>query len=245
MKLFGTFYFIAEKEELIEKINNLLNDFGRKGAQDNKQGQALLKSYCHSAIKLINKYFATDLRSVRKCIKRLDSYAANDNAELMQARMIDVYDTLVNLRTIVENSVQLSDSPSCKDMLDLTVEDAVAIANDFNKNRALKSLTILGLLGKKIGDAITIVDIKAFYQDKIDGLYREINEDDGKATSTEHYLMSKFKCELGYCYKAIAKTGVGLFKDVYDIAKIAEDDIRAYESISTKQVGQIDSAIVG
>lgn len=49
-------------------------------------------------------------------------------------------------------------------------------------------------------------------------------------------MLAKFKCELGYCYKAIIKTGVGVFKGVHDLVTQADDDIEAYRMMESGQV---------
>lgn len=46
----------------------------------------------------------------------------------------------------------------------------------------------------------------------------------------------KFKCELGYCHKAIIKTGVGVFKGVHDLVRQADDDIEAFRMMESGQV---------
>ena len=112
----------------------------------------------------------------------------------------------------------------------------MSVANDFNSDRNSKGVITIGMLGKKIGDIITIADIRSYYQDRLDSLEREIDEDNGQASVTESFLLAKFKCELGYCHKAIIKTGVGLFKGVHDLVKQADDDIEAFRMMESGQV---------
>ena len=236
MKLTGTFYFIGEKEDVLKSIDETMSAYNRNDVSCNKHDGALLKSYCHAAIKVLDSYFASDLRTVRKCRKHFEKLASSDILEIVPYRFLDVSDTLNNLKTIVKDSVKVSDMPSCKDMLELSVEDAVSVANDFNSERNSKSLITIGLLGKKIGDIITISDIRSYYKERLDSLEREIDEDNGQASVTESFLLAKFKCELGYCHKAIIKTGVGLFKGVHDLVKQADDDIEAFRMMESGQV---------
>ena len=49
-------------------------------------------------------------------------------------------------------------------------------------------------------------------------------------------MLAKFKCELGYCHKAIIKTGVGVFKGVHDLVRQADDDIEAFRMMESGQV---------
>ena len=236
MKLTGTFYFIGEKEDVLKSIDEMMSAYNRNDVSCNKHDGALLKSYCHAAIKLLDSYFASDLRAVRKCRKHFEKLASSDVLELVPYWFLDVSDTLNNLKTIVKDSVKISDMPSCKDMLELSVEDAVSVANDFNSERNSKSLITIGLLGKKIGDIITISDIRSYYKERLDGLQREIDEENGLPSVTEAFLLAKFKCELGYCHKAIIKTGVGVFKGVHDLVRQADDDIEAFRMMESGQV---------
>ena len=236
MKLTGTFYFIGEKEDVLESIDEAITNYNRKGVSCNKHDGALLKAYCHAAMKVLDTYFASDLRAVRKCRRHFEKLSFSDSLDLVPLGFLDVSDTLNNLKTIVKDSVKISDMPSCKDMLELSVEDAVSVANDFNSERNSKGLITIGLLGKKIGDVITIADIRSYYKERLDGLQREIDEENGLPSVTEAFLLAKFKCELGYCYKAIIKTGVGVFKGVHDLVTQADDDIEAYRMMESGQV---------
>ena len=236
MNLTGTYYYIGEKEDVLKSIDETMSAYNRNDVSCNKHGGALLKSYCHAAIKVLDRYFASDLRAVRKCRKHFEKLAYSDILEIVPYRFLDVSDTLNNLKTIVKNSVKISDMPSCKDMLELSLEDAVSIANNFNSDRNTKGVITIGMLGKKIGDIITIGDIRSYYQDRLDGLEREVNEDNGQASVTESFLLAKFKCELGYCHKAIIKTGVGVFKGVRDLLTQADEDIKAFRMMESGQV---------
>ena len=86
------------------------------------------------------------------------------------------------------------------------------------------------------GDVITIADIRSYYKERLDGLQREIDEENGLPSVTEAFLLAKFKCELGYCHKAIIKTGVGVFKGVHDLVRQADDDIEAFRMMESGQV---------
>ena len=236
MKLTGTFYFIGEKDDVLKSIDETMCAYNRNDVSCNKHDGALLKSYCHAAIKVLDSYFASDLRAVRKCRTHFEKLASSDILEIVPYRFLDVSDTLNNLKTIVMESVKICDMPSCKDILELSLEDAVSVANNFNSDRNSKGVITIGMLGKKIGDIITIADIRSYYRDRLDGLEREIDEDKGQASVTESFLLAKFKCELGYCHKAIIKTGVGLFKGVHDLVKQADDDIEAFRMMEAGQV---------
>ena len=236
MKLTGTFYFIGEKEDVLKSIDETMTAYNRKGVSCNKHDGTLLKAYCHAAMKVLDTYFASDLRAVRKCRKHFERLACSEILELVPLGFLDVSDTLNNLKTIVTDSVKICDMPSCKDMLDLSVEDAVSVANDFNSDRNSRGLITIGLLGKNIGDVITIADIRSYYRERLDGLQREIDEENGLPSVTEAFLLAKFKCELGYCHKAIIKTGVGVFKGVHDLVTQADDDIEAFRMMESGQV---------
>ena len=136
-------------------------------------------------MKVLDTYFASDLRAVRKCRRHFEKLSFSDSLDLVPWGFLDVSDTLKNLKTIVTDSVKISDMPSCKDMLELSVEDAMSVANDFNSERNSKSMITIGLLGKKIGDIITVADIRSYYKERLDGLQREIDEENGLPSVTE------------------------------------------------------------
>lgn len=236
MNLTGTYYYIGEKEDVLKSIDETLAAYNRKDVSCNKLDGALLKAYCHAAMKVLDTYFASDLRAVRKCRKYFERLASSDSLELLPFWFLDVSDTLNNLKTIVKESVKICDMPSCRDMLDLSIDDAVSVANDFNSDRNSKGLIIIGLLGKTIGEVITIADIRSYYKERLDGLQREIDEENGHPSVTEAFLLAKFKCELGYCHKAIIKTGVGVFKGVHDLLTQADEDIKAFRMMESGQV---------
>ena len=236
MNLTGTYYYISEKEDVLKSIDETMAAYNRKGVSCNKHDGTLLKAYCHAAMKVLDTYFASDLRAVRKCRRHFEKLSFSDSLDLVPWGFLDVSDTLNNLKTIVTDSVKISDMPSCKDMLELSVEDAVSVANDFNSERNSKGLITIGLLGKKIGDIITVADIRLYYKERLDGLQREIDEENGHPSVTEAFLLAKFKCELGYCHKAIIKTGVGVFKGVHDLLTQADEDIKAFRMMESGQV---------
>ena len=236
MNLTGTYYYIGEKEDVLKSIDETMTAYNRKEVSCNKHDGALLKAYCHAAMKVLDTYFASDLRAVRKCRKYFERLASSDSLELLPFWFLDVSDTLNNLKTIVKESVKICDMPSCRDMLDLSIEDAVSVANDFNSDRNSKGLITIGLLGKTIGEVITIADIRSYYKERLDGLQREIDEENGHPSVTEAFLLAKFKCELGYCHKAIIKTGVGVFKGVHDLLTQADEDIKAFRMMESGQV---------
>lgn len=98
-----------------------------------------------------------------------------------------------------------------------------------NKNALTKVVVGAGLLGKKIGDMITIKDIKSFYKDQISNLESEIAADGGIPSPTELFLFDKFNSELGYCYKAMLKTGIGAAKEIIGMIATADEAIKRYE----------------
>ena len=238
MTLHGTFYGLVAKDQIIEKIDQLNHKQSHKSVANNKQGLSVLKAYCHEFIGIVDTCLATDLRAVKRCRAYIEKYLYVDNPENASAAMLDVYGTNLNLRSIVETFVPIADFPTCKPLLELSVEDAISIANDLNKNTFTKVLTSASLLGKKIGETITITDVRKVYKDQIEQLESEIAADGDEPSPTEFFLLAKFRAELGYCHKAMFKTGVGCVKEIAGLIKTADEEIHKFDEMTRIEQGE-------
>lgn len=238
MTLHGTFYGLVAKDQIIEKIDQLNHKHSHKSVANNKQGLSVLKAYCHEFIGILDTCLATDLRAVKRCRAQVEKYLYEDNPERASAAMLDVYGINLNLRSIAETFVPIADFPTCKPLLELSVEDTISLANDLNKNTFTKVLASASLLGKKIGDAIAITDVMKFYKNQIEKLECEISADGDEPSPTEYFLLTKFKAELGYCHKAMFKTGIGGIKEIAGLIKTADEEIRKFEEMTRVKQGE-------
>ena len=229
MMLRGTFITVVSKDEIIEKLNNLNKRYQKASMSYGHQTVSYLKSYCHEFLDIIDTCFATDLRAVKRCRASIERGLYIDDPYLASIVMSEVHNTSINMETMVSGFIPLNDYPTCKPLLELSAEDAVSVANDLNKNTLTKVVIGAGLLGKKIGDIITISDIKTFYKDQISNLESEIAADRDRPSYTEEFLFDKFKAELGYCYKAMFKTGIGTAKEIIGLIATADEAIKRYE----------------
>lgn len=229
MILRGTFISVVSKEEIIEKLNKLDNRYGKASMSYGHQTVSYLKTYCHEFLDIIDTCFATDLRAVKRCRASIERGLYIDDPYLASIVMLDVHNTFINMAAIVAELIPLRDYPTCKPLLELSLEDALSVANDMNKNALTKVVVGAGLLGKKIGDMITIKDIKSFYKDQISNLESEIAADGGIPSPTEVFLFDKFNLELGYCYKAMLKTDIGAAKEIIGMIATADEAIKKYE----------------
>lgn len=229
MVLRGTFFSVVSKDEVIEKLNKLNERYDSANMSYGHQRVSFLKAYCHGFLDVIDSCFAVDLRAVKRCRASVEKYLRVDDPYLAMIALSDVRDTSANLLTMVKEFIPLDDFPTCKSILDLSVEDALSVANDLSKNTFTKVVIGAGLLGKKIGDVITISDVKSFYQDQISRLESEIAADRDRPSPTEELLLDKFKAELGYCRKAMVKTGIGVTKDIIGLISTADEAIKRYE----------------
>lgn len=229
MVLRGTFFTVVSKDEVIEKLNKLNERYDKPNMSYGHQNVASLKAYCRGLIDIIDTCFAVDLRAVKRCRASIEKYIRVDDPYLATFVMSDVRDTSANLLAMVKEFIPLDDFPTCKPILDLSVEDALSVANDLSKNTFTKVVIGAGLLGKKIGDVITISDVKSFYKDQISRLESEIAADRDIPSPTEEFLLAKFRAELGYCRIAMVKTGIGATKEIIGLISTADEAINRYE----------------
>lgn len=233
MILTGTFYRINAKDEALKAIDDILATYDRPYVSCTRRDAALLEQYCYETIKFLDSNFANDMHSIKSCKSHIREICSKENIVFVPFGYQDVSETLRELRLVVENSINFSDLPSCKHLLDLSVEDAVSLANDLTSGGSSNASFDIVLLGKKVGEAITIADVRSFYDKLIEQLQLEIESNEGVPSVTEEFLMAKFKCELAYCHKAIVKTGIGVFKEVYDLVTHADEDIGAFEEMES------------
>lgn len=245
MILKGTFISVVSKDEIIEKLNKLNNRYDKASVSYGHQTVSYLKSYCHEFLEIIDTCFAADLRAVKRCRASIERGLYVDDPYLAINAMADMYNTSINMLAMVKEFIPLNDFPTCKPLLELSTEDAVSVANDLNKNTFTKVVIGAALLGKKVGDMITISDIKTFYKDQISNLESEIAADRGNPSPTEVFLLDKFKAELGYCYKAMLKTGIGAAKEIIGLISSADEAIERYEEKYSSKEHSTNMTIMG
>ena len=204
----GIFVIKSGKEYAITQIDNLCKKYSSKNAANNIQTIALFKAYCRETIDMLETCFATEMQGASRCRRFVEKCAHTDDINIVQVGSIQIFDMLIHLREIVRNATLIKDMPSCKKLIELSTEDAIAAATDLVKSDIVKGIAKRWLLRTKIKDAIEISDVKNYYNEQIKELQKELDEEYREITPIERFLMDKFNAEIGYCDIASVKTGV-------------------------------------
>ncbi len=222
-------FVIRDKENTIAQIEHLCKKYNAKNAANNVQSVALFKAYCRETINMLETCFATEMQGAARCQRFVKAFLHTDDINITQRGTIQIFDMLIRLRDIAQNSIRIKDMPSCKKLTELSTEDATAAATDLIKSDIVKGIAKSLILGTKIKDAIEISDIRKYYIDQIEELQKELHEEQREITPIEQFLMDKFNAEISYCDIASIKTGVGAAKEVVGLLDIARKNIDKFE----------------
>lgn len=219
------FVGVKPKDYILSRIDGL----GEKYSGRSGDSRALLKSYCHDTIEVLEDCFDTSLLGITRCINKVKLYQGGDNVNTEQA-IFYIVDMLIRLKNIAKAMVPIKDLPSCKSLIGLSSEDIVSKAKDLVKNDIVRVGVSALLLGSSINKVVKIEDVKWFYKDSLEELNNEILIKGNSVSPLEQFLLDKFNAEIGYCNLAMTKAGIGAFDAVKDIVEIAMKDIEKYET---------------
>lgn len=222
-------FIIKGKENAVTQIEQLCTRYNSKNAANNVQSVALFKAYCRETINMLETCFVTEMQGAARCKRFVEAFLHTDDINMTQAGTIQIFDMLMRLRNIAQNSIRIKDMPSCKKLTKLSTEDAVAAATDLIKSDIVKGIAKSLLLGTKFKDAIEISDVRKYYNDQIEELQKELHEEQREITPIEQFLMDKFNAEIGYCDIASIKTGTGIAKEAVGLLDIARKNIDKFE----------------
>ncbi len=178
---------------------------------------------------MLETCFATEMQGAARCKRFVEAFLLINDINITQAATMQIFDILMRLRNIAQNSIRIKDMPSCKKLTELSTEDATAAATDLIKSDIVKGIAKRLILGTKIKDAIEISDVRKYYNDQIEELQKELREEQREISPIEQFLMDKFNAEIGYCDIASVKTGVGATKELVDWLDIARRNINKFE----------------
>lgn len=216
---------VKGKEYTLTRIDNLCQKYrGRYG-----DVRILFKNYCYDTIAVFEECFDTSLLGITRCINKVKRYQSLDNCDYNKA-ILDIVDMLIKLKGIVNSMVPIKDLPSCRELTKLSAEDIVSKGKDLVKSDIIKTSIAVLSLGSKVGKIIHIEDVKRYYMNSIDELQNELQLKGKTISSTEQFLLDKFKAEIGYCNLAMIKAGIGMIDEVEELAEIAKKDIEKFEN---------------
>jgi len=223
----GIFLIKAQKDEVRQRIFQIGERYSHKYGMNFKQNVAMLRTTCRAIISMMEDCFEMSMAAATRYRAILNDFAHKDNPTDIDGFV--VHGILANFRVMIDSSVPIKDLPSCKKLIDLSKEDAIAAAKDLIKNDIVKAGIGLSLLGVKVGDMVQISHVKDFYNDLLDLLQSDIKEAGRCANEIENLLIDKFNAEIGYCNLAMLKTGIGSAKELTDLMDKSEQDIQKYE----------------
>lgn len=229
MEIRGIFITTKPKNDALLIFKELSQKYQRKIPSNNRESIIICKAYCHDAIEAIKDCFAAEMWGPKQCINKLKYYYSNDEISNVSAIFVDTSELLVKLHSIITEAIPIVDLPSCKQLTELSVSDAVSAINDLGKNSIINAIVCAGLFGKNIADIITISDVEKFYKKLLEELKRELDEKGGRMSECECFLFDKCNAELGYCIQARTKAGIGVAKELVGLVKNAAEAIRKYE----------------
>lgn len=229
-----------DKEYVLAKIDALCRKYHHRIGVNDEQRKALFRGYCHDTVEVFDECFETTLLGMKRYISTIEDFRKRDNLDLEAASLI-ILKMLVDLKEVVREMISIKDLPSCKKLTRLSLEDAISKAKDLVKNDIVNAGVSTLLLCKKTYDAVTIKDVRSYYQNCLKELQNEIQMKGGQISPIEQFLLDKFNAELGYCHIAMFKTGIDATKELSDLVEIAKKDIEKYEQ---KQLVNCDNLVV-
>lgn len=216
----------ADIKKEIDDIWNL-NKRRSNGVQEEKK---LNKLYCEKTVNLLDKWFE-NAYGIDKYKRRLKPYKDSDDIKMLGIGKMYADEILLEINVMVGNMIPMKDLPSCKPLLDCSIDIAMECVKDMTNSKFAKiGLGLVSILAK-LNDKVTIAQVWQYYNDIVNELDREVQMDSWVLTPVEQMLYFKARAERGYCYKAMLKTGVGLVHELKGIIDevTADNDICNYE----------------
>lgn len=229
MDVTGIFITKIPKDQGLAMIERFCQKYVNKTSVNDTQQKQIFKAYCRGLIDLIDTCFETELWGVEKCKRFINQQAAKDDINTINNSFPVVYGVLLELKSIMNNAIPLSEFPSCKKLLGLSPSDMASAAKDLVKNNIIKATTSALLLGKATNDVFEISHILNFYNEQKKELEWEIQDNNRPISPIEKFLITKYNTEITYCGEAMVKAGFSMAKEIKDLYDIAKEDIKQYE----------------
>ena len=207
----GLFILKKDKETILSEIDSVANSFGKE--LGDKGILAECRVCRNRLIAIFDNYFA-DTRAKEKTIRCLAN-SDTDNVRLACEYGQQLFSLLYNLIIVVCHSVRFDDLPSCRSLLDVSLEEAREKALDLVGNGVVKDVAKTLSIGKDLYHFKEIADVQCYYSDIVTSFM-----DDSAAglqpTAIEQLFELKCREELEYCSLAFLKVAGKLTKDLYE-----------------------------
>lgn len=212
----GLYVLREGKEETLAKVGELSLEFmkelnDRSAVLKCKEMSARLKNF-------LREYFFPDTHGTDRSIQIIGQMNSDD---INKARVDGQWmlGFLVYLKSVIADSFMLNELPSCRSLLNDSVETAAKKAIDLIGNNVVSGITRSLCIGKDIHDLCSIFDIKRFYQDGLDEFEKERLEG-WTLSGPEQILECKFQIEHKYCDLAMRHVAGKLTKEIYEEARL-------------------------
>lgn len=224
-----------DKEYIKSRITSIGKNLHQQGV-GYKQQRALFRDYCLKVLDLFEECFETSLLGMSRCVRKVMAFQSDDNVDIKRATL-EIADILMWLLGVVERMIPWQELPSCKKLSELSGEDIVAKAKNLVESVIVKAGIGAVLFGLKMGEVIRIEDVRRYYEVQLKALRGEIEEKGTSPSLAEQFLIDKFNAEIGYCYRAIWKAGIGAVEEIKDLVEIGQRNIDKYERQLNEGVG--------
>lgn len=211
---FGLYVLIRDKETVLNEIYSAAKSFGKELSD---KGFLAECRACRSRIRslLVNSF--ADTRAKGKTIRCLDN-SDTDNVKLAYEYGQQMFSLLFNLIIVVTHSVHFEDLPSCRSLLDSSLEEVQAKAVDLVGNGIVKDVAKTLSVGKEIYHFKEIEDVYRYYSDILTS-FKNDSAAGFPPTFVEKVFELKCQEELEYCSLASLKVTGKLTKELYEKGK--------------------------
>lgn len=203
---------------------------------------AIMKSYCHELTEMIDKVFFGEMYGASRCKRRINELSNKPIDDLhLQSSISEILGIIIDLTNIINNSIPINKLPSCKPLIEMTVEDAISASRDLLKNDVIKASIGVVLNVVNANKTIGIIDVRNYYKDQMKKLEFELKEERRGTTEIEQFLIDKYEAEIGYCNLAGFKVGLSGFSEIVNLTdntKRAIDKFNSREDITLVSIKQ-------
>lgn len=234
MEVKGIFVTRVNKAEARECFNEIKTKYGNRTTLQNgtdQQKAFFIKAYCRDLTTTIDKVFHGEMYGAMRCKRRIKELSSKSVDTLhLTSTFSEILGIIIDLSNIIEDSVPISDLPSCKSLIDMTVDDAISASKDLVSSNIVKVVIGVLLTFVDAGKIVGVIEVRNYYKDQKKELESELQEERREAIGIEQFLMDKYDAEIGYCNLAGLKVGLSGFKEVLDLKDNAQKAIDKFNA---------------
>ena len=234
MEVKGIFVTRVSKAEARECFNEVKIKYGNKVTLQigtELQKGFLMKAYCSNLTTAIDKVFYGDMYGAMCCKRRIKELSKKPvDTFHLTSTFSEILGIIIDFSNIIEDSIPISDLPSCKSLTEMSVDDAISASKDLVNSNIVKVIIGALLTFVNAGKIVGVIEVRNYYKDLKKELEFELQEEKREATDIEQFLMDKYEAEIGYCGLAGIKVGLSGFKEVLDLKDNAQKAIDKFNA---------------